>query len=126
MFLILYYLPFCVIRRDGNRNLFLKKLHKKWSITEVSDISGSDATLVAWGTQLHVTWEAAELAKKELGIDCEVIDLQCMAPWDLETIANVRIQFLNVKLGKLKCLRGLNLFLGIKVDSRIRVQSVIE
>uniref|UniRef100_A0AC34QGR2 Transketolase-like pyrimidine-binding domain-containing protein n=1 Tax=Panagrolaimus sp. JU765 TaxID=591449 RepID=A0AC34QGR2_9BILA len=49
---------------------------------------GSDATLVAWGTQLHVTWEAAELAKKELGIDCEVIDLQCMAPWDVDTIAN--------------------------------------
>ncbi|KAE9553337.1 hypothetical protein FO519_003450 [Halicephalobus sp. NKZ332] len=49
---------------------------------------GKDATLVAWGTQLHVLWEVAEIAKKDLGIECEVIDLQTIAPWDLDTVAN--------------------------------------
>lgn len=50
---------------------------------------------MAWGTQLHVIWEVAEMAQKELGIECEVIDLRTIAPWDQDTIANV--SFFNEK-----------------------------
>jgi 2-oxoisovalerate dehydrogenase E1 component beta subunit len=49
---------------------------------------GNDVTMVSWGTQLHVLLEVAEMAKKEYGVNCEVIDLQSIAPWDVETIAN--------------------------------------
>lgn len=45
--------------------------------------------MVSWGTQLHVVLEVAEMAKKEYGVECEVIDLQSIAPWDVDTIANV-------------------------------------
>ncbi|KAI6175076.1 2-oxoisovalerate dehydrogenase subunit beta, mitochondrial [Aphelenchoides bicaudatus] len=49
--------------------------------------TGSDLTMVSWGTQLHVVLEVADMAKKELGISCEVIDLQSILPWDVDTIA---------------------------------------
>lgn len=47
---------------------------------------GSDITLLAWGAQMEVIEEAAELAEKE-GISCEVIDLRSILPWDVETVA---------------------------------------
>lgn len=51
---------------------------------------GNDVTLVGWGTQIHVLLEVATLAKKEFGVNCEVIDLVSILPWDKETIINVR------------------------------------
>ena len=36
---------------------------------------GDAVTLVGWGTQIHVLREAAEMAKEQLNINCEVIDL---------------------------------------------------
>ena len=48
-------------------------------------------TLVGWGTQLHVLLETAELAADELGISCEVIDLQTILPWDIDTIVKVQL-----------------------------------
>ena len=50
---------------------------------------GADITLVGWGTQIHVLLEAAELAEETYGVHCEVIDLQSILPWDVETIAKV-------------------------------------
>ena len=47
---------------------------------------GSDITLLAWGSQMEVIEQAAELAEKE-GISCEVIDLRSILPWDVETVA---------------------------------------
>nr|WP_283103803.1 transketolase C-terminal domain-containing protein [Shewanella gelidii] len=47
---------------------------------------GSDITLLAWGAQMEVIEQAADLAKKE-GISCEVIDLRTLAPWDIDTVA---------------------------------------
>ncbi|CAI5439499.1 unnamed protein product [Caenorhabditis angaria] len=48
--------------------------------------SGKDVTLVAWGTQVHVALEAAQLAKEKLNVDVEVIDLQTIQPWDEDHI----------------------------------------
>ncbi len=46
---------------------------------------GSDVTLVSWGAMMHETLKAAnELA--DAGIDCEVIDVACLKPLDMETI----------------------------------------
>lgn len=50
--------------------------------------------MVGWGTQLHVLLETAELAQQQLNASCEVIDLQSIMPWDVETVANVSIQYL--------------------------------
>ncbi|WP_136255778.1 alpha-ketoacid dehydrogenase subunit beta [Onishia niordana] len=47
---------------------------------------GSDITLLAWGAQMEVIEEAAELAEKE-GISCEIIDLRSILPWDVDTVA---------------------------------------
>ncbi|XP_016931763.2 2-oxoisovalerate dehydrogenase subunit beta, mitochondrial isoform X1 [Drosophila suzukii] len=47
---------------------------------------GKDVTLVGWGTQVHVLLEVAELAKIHLHVDCEVIDLVSILPWDTTLI----------------------------------------
>ena len=46
---------------------------------------GTDITCVAWGAQVHVMMAGCERAKAE-GISCEIIDLQTVMPWDMETI----------------------------------------
>lgn len=48
--------------------------------------SGQDLTLVAWGAQVEVAEAAAQQAA-ESGIECEVIDLRTLLPWDSDTIA---------------------------------------
>lgn len=52
--------------------------------------NGTDVTLIGWGTQIHVLSEVAEMAKNEHNIDCEVIDLVSILPWDRETVCQVR------------------------------------
>ncbi len=47
---------------------------------------GSDITLLAWGAQMEIIEQAAQMAAKE-GISCEVIDLRTLAPWDVDTVA---------------------------------------
>ncbi|XP_059047766.1 2-oxoisovalerate dehydrogenase subunit beta, mitochondrial [Achroia grisella] len=49
---------------------------------------GDAVTLVAWGTQIHVLLEVAQMAEEKLGVRCEVIDLQSILPWDEETVCN--------------------------------------
>ena len=44
---------------------------------------------MAWGAQVHVMLEVAELAAKE-GADCEVIDLRTILPWDEDTVCKAR------------------------------------
>ncbi|OLO02983.1 alpha-ketoacid dehydrogenase subunit beta [Salinicola socius] len=46
---------------------------------------GSDITLLAWGAQMEVIEQAAEMAEKE-GVSCELIDLRTIVPWDIETV----------------------------------------
>ncbi|MBO1270313.1 alpha-ketoacid dehydrogenase subunit beta [Shewanella sp. 4t3-1-2LB] len=47
---------------------------------------GANITLLAWGAQVEVIEKAAEMAQ-EVNIDCEVIDLRTLTPWDVETVA---------------------------------------
>ncbi|MFA7625694.1 MAG: thiamine pyrophosphate-dependent enzyme, partial [Candidatus Kapaibacterium sp.] len=46
---------------------------------------GSDITVVAYGTAVHLSLFAAEELAKE-GVSVEVIDLRSLAPWDKETV----------------------------------------
>jgi 2-oxoisovalerate dehydrogenase E1 component beta subunit len=46
---------------------------------------GTDITLLGWGAQMHQLHRAAKMALED-GIQCEVIDLRTLLPWDLETI----------------------------------------
>ncbi|XP_062549730.1 2-oxoisovalerate dehydrogenase subunit beta, mitochondrial [Armigeres subalbatus] len=50
--------------------------------------AGNDLTLIGWGTQIHVLTEVADMAKKQYGVNCEVIDLVSILPWDKETVCN--------------------------------------
>ncbi|XP_055920362.1 2-oxoisovalerate dehydrogenase subunit beta, mitochondrial [Eupeodes corollae] len=49
---------------------------------------GNDVTLIGWGTQVHVLLEVADLAKQNYDVNCEVIDLVSILPWDKETVVN--------------------------------------
>lgn len=49
---------------------------------------GNDLTMIGWGTQVHVLKEVAEIAKKEHDVNCEVIDMVSILPYDKETICN--------------------------------------
>lgn len=49
--------------------------------------TGSDITLIGYGTQLYHMAAAAELAKTKLGgVSCELIDLRTISPWDRATV----------------------------------------
>ena len=45
---------------------------------------GNACTVIAWGAMVHV----CEQAIKNSGIDCELIDLQTLVPWDRDTVVN--------------------------------------
>lgn len=47
---------------------------------------GKDITLVGWGAQIEILQKAAEKALDD-GINCEIIDLRSIAPWDAQTVA---------------------------------------
>eukprot|EP00923_Selenidium_pygospionis_P053326 GHVN01092374.1.p1 GENE.GHVN01092374.1~~GHVN01092374.1.p1 ORF type:complete len:383 (-),score=33.67 GHVN01092374.1:1482-2630(-) len=49
---------------------------------------GDDVTIVAWGSQVHRTMEAARMAKEKLGVSVEVVDLQTLLPWDAKTVTD--------------------------------------
>jgi len=49
--------------------------------------SGSDITLVAWGAQVQVLEQAADMAEQD-GVSCEIIDLRTLLPWDRDTVAD--------------------------------------
>ncbi|KAL8272758.1 hypothetical protein Esti_003308 [Eimeria stiedai] len=48
---------------------------------------GDHITAVAWGTQVHRLLRAAQMVEKD-GINVEVIDLQTIVPWDIDTVVN--------------------------------------
>jgi len=47
---------------------------------------GSDVTLISYGAMLHTAMEAAEIASDEDGVECDVIDLRTVYPYDYDTI----------------------------------------
>ncbi|OQR94235.1 2-oxoisovalerate dehydrogenase subunit beta, mitochondrial precursor [Thraustotheca clavata] len=47
--------------------------------------TGSDITLVGWGAQMRVLEDACDMAE-EAGVSCELIDLQTITPWDVDTV----------------------------------------
>jgi len=48
---------------------------------------GSDVTIIGYGAQIHVLANACKMAEN-VGISCELIDLQSVLPWDRETVVN--------------------------------------
>nr|CCA15080.1 2oxoisovalerate dehydrogenase subunit beta putative [Albugo laibachii Nc14] len=85
--------------RDENPVIFLEpKAFYRASVAEVpigdyiealehADIvrRGNDVTVVAWGSQVKVLEKACDMAEN-VGISCELIDLQTILPWDVNTI----------------------------------------
>ena len=50
-------------------------------------------TLVGWGTQIHVLRDVCKMAKNQLGVNCELIDLRTILPWDEETVIKVVVLY---------------------------------
>ena len=48
--------------------------------------SGTDVTVVGYGSQLQVLRVACEMAEEQLGVSCELIDLRSILPWDADTV----------------------------------------
>jgi 2-oxoisovalerate dehydrogenase E1 component beta subunit len=48
--------------------------------------AGTDITLVGWGAQMRVLQEAADLARDQLGVSVELIDLRTLLPWDVDLV----------------------------------------
>jgi 2-oxoisovalerate dehydrogenase E1 component beta subunit len=46
---------------------------------------GKDITVIGWGSQVYVLEKACAMAA-EVGIDCELIDLRSILPWDVDTV----------------------------------------
>lgn len=46
---------------------------------------GKDVTVVAWGAMVHEAQKAVDEAA-EAGVDCELIDLRTLLPWDADTV----------------------------------------
>ena len=46
-------------------------------------------TLVGYGAQIQVFREVREMAKDQIGVSCEIIDLRTLLPWDVDTVAKV-------------------------------------
>ena len=46
-------------------------------------------TVVGWGTQIHVLRDVCKMAKDQLGVNCELIDLRTILPWDEDTVIKV-------------------------------------
>eukprot|EP01119_Soliformovum_irregulare_P001619 TRINITY_DN11345_c0_g1_i1.p1 TRINITY_DN11345_c0_g1~~TRINITY_DN11345_c0_g1_i1.p1 ORF type:complete len:382 (-),score=84.85 TRINITY_DN11345_c0_g1_i1:71-1216(-) len=47
---------------------------------------GKDITIVGWGAQTLILQKACEMAEEKLKVSCELIDLQTLAPWDVDTV----------------------------------------
>ena len=48
--------------------------------------NGSDVTVVGWGGHLQVLEKACDMAFDNYGIQCELIDLQTIVPWDVDCV----------------------------------------
>ena len=48
--------------------------------------AGKDVTIVAHSRMVGLSLEAAEILKKEDGVECEVINMRSIRPLDIETI----------------------------------------
>lgn len=51
--------------------------------------------MVGYGAQLQVLLKACAMAKDTLGVSCEVIDLRTIIPWDVDTVAEVRMEVIH-------------------------------
>ena len=52
-------------------------------------VLGTDVTLVGYGAQIQVFRDVHDMAKDELNVSCEIIDLRTLLPWDVDTVAQV-------------------------------------
>jgi 2-oxoisovalerate dehydrogenase E1 component beta subunit len=74
-----------VLYRKAEEEVPISDYELPLSVAEVVR-EGSDVTLVAWGTQLHILHEVCDMAEDKLGVSCELIDLRTILPWDQETV----------------------------------------
>lgn len=85
--------------RDNNPVLFVESqlLYSEKGVVPAEDYlvplgqadikrAGGDLTIVCWGPAVVDALKAAELLKKENGVEAEVVDIRCLVPFDEETV----------------------------------------
>jgi pyruvate dehydrogenase E1 component beta subunit len=53
--------------------------------------AGTDATVVAWGSMVHMSLEAADALGGE-GVSIEVVDLRTIVPWDKQAVLDSAVK----------------------------------
>eukprot|EP00052_Salpingoeca_macrocollata_P031325 m.322482 g.322482 ORF g.322482 m.322482 type:complete len:369 (+) comp27019_c0_seq1:58-1164(+) len=54
----------------------------------VADVmqTGSDVSVIGYGSQIQVLRAACDMAREKLGVSCELIDLRTIVPWDRDCV----------------------------------------
>lgn len=79
---------------------------------------GNDITLVGWGSQVARLEEAADRAARD-GVSCEIIDLQTIVPWDVDTVeASVKKTGRLVVSHEAPSTNGFGAEIGVKIQER--------
>ena len=76
-----------IMTQDGSLFPLISSLYVHHNSTFF--VLGSDVTIVGWGTQIHILREVANMAKEQLDVSCELIDIRTILPWDVEAIEQV-------------------------------------
>merc|ERR1719188_300676 len=80
--------------------------------------AGTDITLVGWGSQIQRLEAAADRAAKD-GVSCEIIDLQTIIPWDVDTVeASVKKTGRLIVSHEAPSTNGFGAEIGMKIQER--------
>lgn len=60
---------------------------------QCTTLTGSDVTVIGYGAQIQPLRQACIVAKEQLGVSCELIDLRTIVPWDEDTVIKVSALF---------------------------------
>ncbi|XP_052066027.1 2-oxoisovalerate dehydrogenase subunit beta, mitochondrial-like [Mytilus californianus] len=89
-------------------------------------LEGEAVTLIGYGPQIHVLEKVATMAKEQLKVQCEVIDLKTLIPWDKKTVMqSVRKTQMCMLVEEMELIKGLSLDIEQTIqDEHLKVQKV--
>lgn len=75
---------------------------------------------------MQVLRSARAMAKDELGVSCELIDLRTIIPWDMETVAQVIYQHTLLSCMLKKAWNGLQLYTRVQGMESAKIKTITQ